>query len=61
MEGMKILERSINAEGGIDDRVGIETRRMYKRVKGFCRLQTSYYVFWSADLWSVGTPMLSSS
>ena len=50
MEGMKRLERAINDGSGIDDRVEIETRRMYERLKGFCRLQTSYYVFWSADL-----------
>ena len=36
MEGMKRLERAINDGSGIDDRVEIETRRMYERLKGFC-------------------------
>ena len=49
-EGMKRLERAMHDGRGIDDRVGMETRRIYDRLKGYCRLQTSYYVHSSADL-----------
>ena len=51
IERMKRLELAMNNSGGaIDDRVGEEMRRIYERLKGCCRPQTSFYIAWSADI-----------
>jgi hypothetical protein len=52
IERMKGLETAMNDSVGgvVDNRVGEEMRRIYERLKGCCRMQTSFYIAWSADL-----------